>query len=550
MDLGTRCSEDCNFGTFLPARASYYTDLASCAAGKGVTFTETARCDAPFDGGNFIGYGAARCCCAQSDFVAATQAERQKLCQPACAKDPYPKVRECEQFGSGCEDNCLTQTRGMSNECAACLVAAVSFMPSGCGSRDCVCGGASFPSLWNACADACASTRQHERELYAAEPRPLPVGRSPLLQREMEAKLVVYDVLVDAENRVWLAAGKPTPEDNLRMHVAVHDADLNPLWTWDDPGARQLVSPVNLARVGEQVVATANISSQGTTLLLFFNSSGLEREAASPIATHGQAVAFGADMLVKQAPLSAAESFTLAILDREGKLRLRAPAATFEGVNLFWSHAVHAPDAWTLVTHLDSGGIQWRRVSAQLSATPPTAVVAWTHKLEGDTWAGNQLRGALAAGGGDIIAWGTRSEKRENVSGSFPLIAQLGADGTGRWQWSNAQLVTPGEIVDARRIPSGQICTVGDESWEYSRADPPQGGARCSPDGCEALTVRCFGADGAERWKYHHRSERSSGIAIAAADGGGALYVAGKTRRDAVRSTGSRSVLMKFEPAP
>ncbi|HKU45186.1 MAG TPA: hypothetical protein VJR89_43800, partial [Polyangiales bacterium] len=211
VDLGKRCAEDCDFGTFLPARASYYRDRASCEAGKGLVFTETARCDASFDGGNFIGFGAARCCCAESDFVAATQAERQQLCAPACAMDPYPKVSECEMFGS-CEDGCSSATRGYSVECTTCLVAAMSFMPSGCNSRECLCGGASIPSLWNACADACTSTRQHERDLFAAKPRPSPVGRRPVVLHEFPQDFGVNYLLVDAAERVWIAGGSRTPE--------------------------------------------------------------------------------------------------------------------------------------------------------------------------------------------------------------------------------------------------------------------------------------------------------------------------------------------------
>ena len=103
---------------------------------------------------------------------------------------------------------------------------------------------------------------------------------------------------------------------------------------------------------------------------------------------------------------------------------------------------------------------------------------------------------------------------------------------------------------DALRLASGQICALSEEDWENSRADPAQGGARCAPEGCSAITVRCFAPDGSEQWKYHHRSERSFGATIAAPDSGGALYVGGYVQRDPTLSTGLRSVVMKFEPKP
>jgi hypothetical protein len=102
-------------------------------------------------------------------------------------------------------------------------------------------------------------------------------------------------------------------------------------------------------------------------------------------------------------------------------------------------------------------------------------------------------------------------------------------------------------VREALQTPSGETCALGDESWEYSTADPPTGGARCSPEGCEAITVRCFDGDGNELWKYHHRSDQSGAIALAAADTGRPLYAAGIIYGDAQRASGTRWVLMKFD---
>ncbi|HKU45185.1 MAG TPA: hypothetical protein VJR89_43795 [Polyangiales bacterium] len=327
--------------------------------------------------------------------------------------------------------------------------------------------------------------------------------------------------------------------------MAVHDANLTELWSWEDPAARLLSKAVYLVRLGEQVVVSARFVEQNVDTLLFFDAKGFVREVPSSVASVGPPVAFGPDLLVKQEPTLAAQP-ALVILDVQGSTRLRSSQEIVEGFNSFWVHAVDAPAGWTLVSHLDSGGLQWRRVALPSAAT---ASVEWTHRLEGEAWRAIP-RGAIAASGGDIVVWGDRSEQRENVSGGFPWIAVLGADGRERWQWSNAELVTPGQVRSALRLASGQVCALSDESWEYSRADPPQGSAHCAPEGCSSVTVRCFAPDGSEQWKYHHRSERSGGVVMAAAEGGEALYVAATIQRDPVRSTGTRSAVLKFEPSP
>jgi hypothetical protein len=128
------------------------------------------------------------------------------------------------------------------------------------------------------------------------------------------------------------------------------------------------------------------------------------------------------------------------------------------------------------------------------------------------------------------------------VVGAFPWIGMLGPDGTAAWQWNGEDRVTTGGIQDAVQARENATCTVGTESWKHV-----PGASACSPDGCDALTVRCLDANGKEVWVYQHRSELSSGSAIVV-DGTRALFVAGTLSRDPQLSTGTRVALFAFDP--
>jgi hypothetical protein len=219
--------------------------------------------------------------------------------------------------------------------------------------------------LWSTCADPCASSRQHERELYAAKPRPTPVGRSPALLIDVPEKLMPQELAVDAAGRVWIAGTSRTADSLQRFSVALLEPSLALRWRWDDPTARVMRGTPSIVRLGEQVVVSASLGELGEGALLFFDSNGFVREVATSLMLDQGLAALGRDLLVKEQPTGSAAP-SLVIIDAQGAQRFRAPQATFDGFNLFWTHAARAPAGWTLISQLDSRGLQWRRV-AELS---------------------------------------------------------------------------------------------------------------------------------------------------------------------------------------
>jgi hypothetical protein len=540
-DQGKQCSEDCDFGTVLPGRAAYFADLASCRANTGLSFVETAKCGDGFDHGNFLPYGAVRCCCADAGFDIATAAEKTPLCDAACKKDPYPPVPDCASTSLSCTELCVGATRGADLDCATCLIGSVMFMPSGCGSRECICGGPRFADPWSACDSACAATRQHQRDVYAAAPRPDPVGRPPAARFDADRALRLLDMTTDDAGHVWVSGATFDGASNSFLTVALFDPDLHQLWKWDDPAKRTL-EHASIARLGTQTVVIADVTP-GTAPLLFFDASGFVREvpttlgyptALSPY-KDGVVVRDDAGVVVR----------TLSELDPSGAVVVTAPDPTMDGFTPYYVHAV-GEGGWTLADTVDHGLI-WRRVN--ISATPmgSTASVAWKRQLALPDTASVSLVGAGPAGSDRVLVWGTSVETRGGSNRGFPFIAELVDDGSLGLHWANGDLVTPGPVNAAVRTASGHTCAAGTESWLQSTRDPPTSGVVCSPDGCDALTVRCLDAAGTVLWNYHHRSEASAGLAVAAAPGD-RLYVLGTVTRNSRLSTGTHSVLMRFDP--
>jgi hypothetical protein len=358
------------------------------------------------------------------------------------------------------------------------------------------------------------------------------------LSREIPAGFHVHEILADEPDRLW-AVGTSSSADasGSRLSVKLFDASLNVLWEWDDPAARQIQNLVLSTRLGGETVVTAQ-PQDASAFLLFFDGAGGVREVKSPIVAPSALSSLGDGLLVKNQP---SVDILLTALDVTGAVRFEAPATTLDGFFAPWTHVVHTtPPSWTVVANVREV-LQWRRVAPTGAPLEP-ATVLWTRSLTQPSI----VYGAAAAGD-DVIAWGSRSAKRENVDGGFPWVTRLAADGTARFDWSNGDLVTHGKIQSAVHTALGDTCTLGDESWEYSRADVPASGPRCSPDGCEAFTVRCFDAAGTEKWKYHHRSESSVGHAIAATRTG-QLFVTATVKRDPLRSTGWRDLLYRFDP--
>jgi hypothetical protein len=546
LDQGKPCADDCDFGTFLPARAAYYPDLRSCESDTGVVFTETAQCGDVFDEVGFIPWTAVRCCCGQSDFVVATAAEKTPLCDAACKKDPYPPEPDCSFDGTSCSELCLGATRGADAACAACVISGVAFSPSYCGTWECTCGGPTFGNEWTrGCDDACGPTRQHERDLYAEKPRPAPVGHAPSLQVDAPDGLGVTELYVDAEDRLWAVGHVIENGSQRKLAVVRFDAELNVVWRWVDPQARALSSSGFMARLGAQMVVMVDVA-EGAAPLVFFDADGFVREVPTSIHSPTSLLSLGNGLLVKYPDVP---GFALAVIDEAGATRFTAPKPTFDGVTNFWVHSTNESGAWTLASGLDDG-LFWRRVIVSSPPVPAaeTADIAWTHRFAiAPSWrAPLSVSGSAPAGKDDALAWGARIQERGSIDGSFPWIARLGDADAPRWQWSNGDLVTPGTVNDAVQTADGVACTAGQESWRDSTEDRPASGPVCSPDGCDALTVRCFDAQGTQLWKYHHRSETSEAHAIAA-NSKGQLFVAGSTSRDPRFSTGTRLVLLRFE---
>jgi hypothetical protein len=362
------------------------------------------------------------------------------------------------------------------------------------------------------------------------------VGRAPSARIDAPAIPDILDLLVDAQGQVWALGSSRDQEGRPRLALAVFDADLRLRWRWDAPAQRPVERWSGMARLAAEVVLVARFAD-GQSALLFFDSQGSLREQATSVREPLALAALGDKLLVMDRP-SVNEANSLTILDASGAVRFAAPRSWFDGFAR-WVHTAHADASVSLFSGFE-GVLSWRRAVPPADLATGSASVLWTRQLA----LGPVDAAGAAALGEDVLVWGSLREQRANWSAGFPWVAQLSGDGSVRFQWSNGRLSTPGQVRDAVQTSAGITCTGGDESWEDELPAP---GPRCSPDGCNALTVRCFDTGGKELWKYHHRSERSEAYSLATDNAGRRLYVAGNITRDLRRSTGSRAVLMRFE---